>query len=270
MHCDDQEVASATTRLQEAFGAPPPIAVVLGSGLGAFTDQIPEPTTASFAELGLPEPTVPGHAGSVRVGTLGDQRLAVVAGRVHLYEGLPPVVSVRGIRALHRWGVGKLLLTSAVGGLAEGFDPGTLVVIRDHLNLMGTSPLVGSAWGAQRFPDLSQAYHPELRGSLLDAAARAGVPVREGVYAAMLGPAYETPAEARMLLGLGADVAGMSVVPEVLAAAALGLPCAALSLVTNRVAGLGGASLTHAEVTEAAAAAAPHLAAVLAGAVASG
>ena len=248
MHPEEPAVAGAAERLEARFGAPPQVAVVLGSGLGPVADRLSSRSEAPFQELGLPESTVSGHAGRVRVGSLDGTKVAVVQGRLHMYEGLQPAVVVRLVRALHRWGVRNLVLTCSVGGITEGLDPGTTVLIEDHLNLQHINPLVGPAFGA-RFPDLSCAYDPGMGEVLQSAARHQDVRLATGVLAAMPGPAYETPAEVRMLRILGADVVGMSTVPEVLAAAELGLPTAVVAVVSNRAAGLGGGPLSHEEVT---------------------
>lgn len=246
---EPQHVAAIVERLEEAFGAAPAIGLVLGSGLGGLVDDLDAAESRSYAALGLPASTVAGHAGHLVVGTLAGVRVAVFAGRVHLYEGRRPAEVVRYVRALARWGGRALILTNAVGGIGAGFEPGTIAIIGDHLNLQGRSPLVGPAFG-ERFPDLSRAYHPGLRQILQARASAAQLDARPAVLAAMLGPAYETPAEVRMLELLGADVVGMSTVPEVLAAAEVGLPCAVLSLVSNRAAGRGSGVLSHRDVVD--------------------
>ncbi|HHO54094.1 MAG TPA: purine-nucleoside phosphorylase [Deltaproteobacteria bacterium] len=266
MHPEEASVVTSTRLFTDRFGAPPPTAMVLGSGLGTLIGQLEAPERAKAGSLGLPQPQIVGHAGEVVRGRLHGREVVVMSGRVHLYEGVSPHEVVRYVRVLHRWGVRRLLLTNAVGGISEGFDPGSLVVVTDHLNLQGASPLVGPAFG-ERFPDLTSAYDPGLRKILAAAAAGIGIEVRHGVLAAMLGPSYETPAEIRMLRVLGADVVGMSTVPEVLAAAGVGLRCACLSMVSNHAAGITGEPLSHAEVTEIAAEAGGRLAATLAEAV---
>lgn len=175
--------------------------------------------------------------------------MVAVSGRVHLYEGLPPCHVVRGVRALHRWGVRQVVFTASVGGITEGLDPGELMLVTDHLNLQGTNPLMGAPHGT-RFPDLTYAYDRKLRAHLSEAARRLQFTLHEGIYAAMPGPSYETPAEVRMLRMLGADVVGMSTVPEVIAAAECGLRAVAISVISNRAAGLTGDLLDHDEVTE--------------------
>jgi purine-nucleoside phosphorylase len=262
MHPETGPVEEVVGRLRARFGEAPATAMVLGSGLGDLVARMADSVKVPYPELALPASTVPGHAGALVVGTLGGVRLAALAGRVHLYEGRSPAEIVRYVRALAKWGVARLIVTNSVGGITPGMDPGTLVVVSDHVNFQGKNPLYGEAY-ATRFPDLSTAYHPVLRGHLLAAAAALGIPVREGVLAAMLGPSYETPAEIRMLGKLGVDVVGMSTVPEVIAAAEIGLPCAVVSLVSNHAAGLSANPLTHEEVTEAAREAGGRFAALL-------
>lgn len=250
-HPEAGPVAEVAEKLRARFGVAPPTAVVLGSGLGTLVDRMTVVDRAPYAELALPASTVAGHASEVVRGRLGRAELVALAGRVHLYEGRSPAETVRYVRALHRWGVQHLIVTNSVGGITAGMDPGTLVVVSDHVNFQGRNPLYGPAFGT-RFPDLSDAYDRGLRRVLKDAAAAAGVPVKEGVLAAMLGPSYESPAEIRMLAVLGVDVVGMSTVPEVIAAAEVGLRCAVLSLVSNKAAGIADHALTHEEVTAAA------------------
>lgn len=248
-HPETPAVQHARTRLVELLGTAPDNALVLGSGLGAVVDAFEDTTAIESTEAGFPQSTVAGHAGRLVRGTLGGASVVAVSGRVHLYEGLPPAVVVRGVRALAAWGVKRIVFTASVGGITEGLDPGALMLVTDHLNLQGTNPLFGRAYGT-RFPDLSTAYDPAMCQVLREAADDVGVPLAEGVYAAMPGPSYETPAEVRMLRMLGADVVGMSTVPEVIAANAIGLPAAAVAVVSNRAAGLSGEALHHGEVTE--------------------
>ena len=262
MHPEQEPVARAAGLLTERFGEAPPTGLVLGSGLGGLVERLTHVSRASFESVGLPQSSVAGHAGEVVRGRLGAAEVVMLSGRVHIYEGWTPDEVVRYVRALHRWGLRQLLLTNSVGGISDGFDPGTMVVVTDHLNLQGTNPLVGLPFG-ERFPDLTTAYDPELRRILTDASRVTGFPLLQGVLAAMLGPSYETPAEVRMLKTLGADVVGMSTVPEVVAAAGIGLRCAVLAMVSNRAAGLGDHALSHAEVTETAIEAGDRLAATL-------
>lgn len=262
MHPERSIVGAIAERLTQQLGPPPSVAVVLGSGLGALTERARIQAGARYEDVGLPGSTVPGHAGRILRGELGGAEVALLSGRAHLYEGHEPCVVARGVRALHAWGVQRLVLTGSVGGITPGLEPGALVLLSDHINLQQGNPLAGPAYG-ERFPDLGRAYDPEMRRMLRRAAERLGIPLQEGIYAAMPGPAYETPAEIRFLRLIGADVVGMSTVPEVLAAAEVGLPTAAISVVTNYAAGLTDRPLVHEEVTEIAGPAALRLADLL-------
>lgn len=234
--------------LQNAFGEAPKVSFVLGSGLGPLVDQIEVEGRCAYPELGLPSSGVVGHAGEAVVGTLNGVRVIAMSGRAHLYEGWKPAEVVRGIRALAEWGVESVLLTNAAGGCYKELPPGTLVLLNDHINYQGCSPLVGPAWGT-RFPDMSNAYDREVRQMLRDTAKEEGVELKEGVYIAMLGPAYETAAEIQMGVRMGANVVGMSTVPEVLAAAEVGLRVGVVSVVTNYATGVSDAPVDHSAVT---------------------
>ena len=219
--------------------------IVLGSGLGGFAGQLREEAIVPYAELeGLPVSRVPGHAGQFVFGSLGTIPVVIAQGRVHLYEGW----SAREVTAAVRWmaerGIRQLVLTNAAGSLNSEFPPGSWMMLRDHLNLTGTSPLSGSP----HFVDLSEVYSRRLRARFREAATAAGCNLFEGVYAGLPGPQYETPAEVRMLRTLGADAAGMSTVLEAIHAHALGIEVAAFSCLTNWGAGLSESPLTHAEV----------------------
>jgi purine-nucleoside phosphorylase len=219
-----------------------------------------------FADLpGWPAASAPGHAGRLVLGRLGGLPVVCLQGRLHLYEGHPPVLVAEQTLLMGRLGAEVILLTNAAGGIDESFAPGTLMVIRDHLNLTGRSPLMGAnADGiGPRFPDLVDAWSPRLRALLLRAAEEVGVPLAEGVYAGLTGPTYETPAEVRMLRTLGADAVGMSTVTEAIAARWAGLELVGVSLVTNAGAGVTGEPLTHEEVLAAANEAGPRLARVV-------
>jgi purine-nucleoside phosphorylase len=242
-------------------GARPRVALVLGSGLGAYAEQLEGATFADYGALGLPCSGVHGHAGRLFYGRsrapAGGRGVEVLAmqGRVHAYEGHDLATVVLPVRALIRAGCEIVLLTNAAGGLGEGLLPGDLVLIRDHLNLLGGSPLRGEndeRFGP-RFPDMTQVYDAELRAVAERTAARLQMRLPSGVYAAGLGPQYETPAEVRMLKGLGADLVGMSTVPEAIAARHLGARVLGISCVTNLAAGISPVPLSHDEVTETAA-----------------
>jgi len=244
----------------------PVVGVVLGSGLGGFADAIESPAVIPYGEIpGWPASTAIGHAGTLVVGTFGGVPLAAMRGRAHLYEGHPPAKVVFGVRVLHALGARTLVLTNACGAIDTSLVPGQLVLVSDHLNLQGTSPLVGPNDDelGPRFPDMSDAYDPALRTAAREAGARLGIDLPERVYAAWLGPAFETPAEIRMLRALGADLVGMSTVPEVLAARHMGMRCLALSCVTNMAAGVLPEPIDHERVLEIGAAAAGTLTALL-------
>ena len=218
--------------------------IVLGSGLGPFVEAIETEASVPFAEVpGLPESRVPGHAGRFVLGRLGGKRVLIAQGRVHLYEGRTAREVTAFVRFIAVCGTKRLILTNAAGTLNREFAPGTWMMLRDHLNLTGTSPLLGGA----NFIDMSEVYSAKLRAHFSAAAAGQGMPLHEGVYASLLGPQYETPAEIRMLRAIGADAVGMSTVLEAIQARALGMEVAAFSCLTNWAAGMQ-ATLDHGEV----------------------
>lgn len=252
----DVSVEGAARAIRARIGdRAPEIALVLGSGLGDIVRRIEDRIDVPFAEIpGFPPPMVSGHAGRVVSGTLAGARVLAFAGRFHMYEGHGASTAALTARVSHALGVGTLFVSNAAGGIRRSFRAGDLMLIRDHINLMGRNPLLGPVRdGEVRFPDMSDPYDPSLLARLREAALAARVPVVEGVYAALLGPSYETPAEVRMLERLGADAVGMSTVPEVIAARALGMRVAGMSCITNPAAGISAAPLDHAEVLETAA-----------------
>lgn len=231
----------------------PKVAVVLGSGLGGLIGELDESIAVPYGDIpGWAASTAVGHAGRLVVGRLASQPIAVMDGRSHLYEGYSPAQVTHGVRVLGRMGVKTIVFTNAAGGVNAAYAPGTLVLISDHINLQGLNPLVGAnvdAFGP-RFPDMSDAYSAELRELARSAGREIGVEIPEGVYAAMLGPSYETPAEIRFLRTIGADLVGMSTVPEVIVARHMGLRVLAISCVTNAAAGVLPQKLSHEEVLE--------------------
>jgi purine-nucleoside phosphorylase len=240
----------------------PEIGIVLGSGLGGLADVLEDAVGIPFEDLpGWPAATAPGHAGRLLLGTIDGRRVGLLQGRFHLYEGNDPGLVVEPVLLFARLGARALLLTNAAGGIDPTFGPGTLMLIADHLNLTGRNPLIGPNAEAigERFPDLTDAWSPRLREQLHAAAAEEGIEVREGVYAGLVGPNYETPAEVRMLATLGAHAVGMSTVLEAIAARWAGLEVAGISLVTNPGAGYTGVPLTHEEVLAAGLEAGPRL-----------
>jgi len=249
-------------------GSAPTVGLVLGSGLGAFADGLDGRVAVPFGDLpGFAVSTVPGHAGQVVFGRAAGVPLLALSGRLHHYEGHDLATVVHPVRTLIAAGCTTLIVTNAAGGIAPDLSPGQLVLIADHLNLLGDSPLRGAndPRVGPRFPDLTLAYDPALRRLAQAAALELGLTLREGVYAGLGGPAYETPAEVRMLRGLGADLVGMSTVAEVIAARHMGARVLGVSLVTNLAAGLSPSLLSHDEVTAAAAAARATFSALLHG-----
>jgi len=248
-----KELEEAVAWLRERTSLSPRVGVVLGSGLGGFASRLTDRLEIPYETIPhWPVSTAEGHAGRLVLGRLGELPVAVMAGRVHLYEGYRPDQVVFGVRVLGRLGARALVLTNAAGGINPAFQRGLLVLISDHINLQGANPLVGPNEESlgPRFPDMTEAYSIRLRQIARETAAELGIPVAEGVYAAMLGPSYETPAEIRFLRIIGADLVGMSTVPEVIAARHMGLSVLAISCVTNMAAGLAPGPLSHREVLE--------------------
>lgn len=244
----------------------PEVGVVLGSGLGGLADDLEDAVAIPFAELpGWPAATAPGHVGRLLLGRLGGRTVVMLQGRFHLYEGNDPGLVVQPMLLFRALGARVVVLTNAAGGLDPSFGPGTLMIMRDHINLTGRNPLIGPNADelGPRFPDMTEAWSPRLRAGLHAAAAAEGVEMAEGIYVGLTGPTYETPAEVRMLAALGGDAVGMSTVLECIAARWVGLEVCGVSLVTNAGAGYTGAPLTHEEVLEAGASAGPRLAKVI-------
>jgi purine-nucleoside phosphorylase len=234
-------IETAVAAIRERTSLVPQATLILGSGLGGFAAAVEDAVEIPYAEIpGWPGSTAMGHSSTLVLGSFAGVPLAVMNGRAHLYEGHSPEKVVFGVRVLGRLGAGVLVATNACGGVREDLTPGDLVLVSDHINLQGTSPLVGPNDDTlgPRFPDMTSAYDPDLRALTHEAAARVGQTLAEGVYAAWLGPAFETPAEIRMIRALGGDLVGMSTVPEVLAARHMGLRCLAISCVTNMAAGI--------------------------------
>jgi len=256
--------------LRDRLGAPPEIAVVLGSGLGVAAAALDDARTVSFAEIpGWPRSTVEGHAGEMRRGVLMGVEVLFQLGRVHYYEGYAVDEVVRPVRAEIAWGARTVLLTNAAGGLNPAFKAGDLMAIEDHVNLTGQNPLRGPNDAARgpRFPDMTDAWDPKLLAALNDCAAEREIRLHGGVYVGLVGPSYETPAEVRMLRAMGADAVGMSTVLEAIAARHLGARIAGISCITNAAAVVGGPKLAHEDVQIAAARAADDLTRLLSAAM---
>ncbi|MBC7790372.1 MAG: purine-nucleoside phosphorylase [Anaerolineae bacterium] len=233
-------------------GSQPDIALILGSGLGDIAEAIEGAAVVPFEDIPeFPRPTVRGHAGRLVCGTLNASSVIALQGRLHMYEGHGPEMAGMPVRLMHALGAHTLFVSNAAGGIRRTLVPGDLMLIRDHINLMWCNPLAGPVQaGDLRFPDMSEPYDAELIRQMRIAARQVRIPLAEGVYAGLLGPAYETPAEVRMLERLGADAVGMSTVPEVIVARALGMRVAGLSCITNVASGMSGMPLSHAEVLE--------------------
>jgi len=245
--------------VRERARVAPRMGIILGSGLGGFASQVEDAVTIPYAEIPhFPLSTVPGHSGKLLVGTIGGVPVAVMQGRVHAYEGCPMDAVTFPARALGLLGCRKLIVTNAAGGIRTDISQGSLVVITDHINLTGTNAALGPNeprfavvdGAGQRFFDMTTAYSPALRRLATDEAARQQIPISEGVYLAVLGPSFETPAEIRAFRTLGADLVGMSTVHEVIAARHMGIEVLGISLVTNMASGVTGEIIAHEDVME--------------------
>lgn len=249
----------------------PELGLVLGSGLGFFADDcIQVEGVLPYAEIaGMPVSTVPGHAGRFVYGRLGEKRVIAMQGRFHFYEGYDMAQLTLPIRLMRQLGVQTLFLTNAAGGINRAYTPGDFMLLQDHINFLGTNPLIGTGAGdGPRFPDMSAVYDPALRAAIREWAQSSGLDLKEGVYLATTGPSFETPAEIRAFAALGADAVGMSTVPEAIVARQCGMRVVAISCITNAAAGISPQPLSHEEVTETADRVRPQFAALLSGAVA--
>lgn len=246
-------LATAAAAVRDRIGARrPSVAIVAGSGLGFLADRLDDAVRIPYAEIpGFPQPTVEGHVGELVAGTLAGREVIVQSGRFHLYEGHTPSVVTFPVRVFGELGVGTLVVTNAAGGIRRTFVSGGIMLIADHINHTGLSPLTGpSLPGEERFPDMSEAYDLDLRAAAREVARGSGIALQEGIYLGLLGPSYETPAEVRAFERWGADAVGMSTVLEVVAARARGMRCLGFSTVTNAGAGISPSKLSHAEVME--------------------
>ena len=246
------DARTAAEAIRARVHVQPRVAIILGSGLAAVANDIAGAVRIPYREIpGFPAATVTGHAGELIAGSLDRVPVIALSGRFHMYEGHDAALAGFPVRVLHALGASTLIVSNAAGGLRQSLAPGTLLLLTDHINLMFRNPLIGPVQhGDQRFPDMSSPYDPELRALARAVAAEQGVTLAEGVYAALPGPQYETRAEVRMLAALGGDVVGMSTVPEVIVARALGMRVLGLSCVTNLACGLSASPITHTEVIE--------------------
>ncbi len=267
---DPALVERATSFVQRKMeGRRPTVAVVLGSGLGFLHENVESAVRIHYRDIpGFPVPTVDGHQGELVIGRLAGRDVLVQSGRFHLYEGHSAERCALPVRVYAGLGISTLLLTNAAGGVRRTFMPGTLMLIADHVNLTFRNPLTGPVpAGEERFPDMSEPYDRGLRRLARDVAARRQVALDEGVYAGMVGPCYETPAEVRMLERLGVDAVGMSTIVETITARARGMRCLGISTITNAASGISATPLSHAEVMEAAEAVKEKLAGIVEGVI---
>ena len=261
-----EKSGKAAQYIQSIKATKPKVGVVLGSGLGVFVDQIEDKTIIPYNDIPFfKKTTVEGHEGRLILGKVKGVEVAVLQGRLHAYEGLPMEEVVFPVRLLSILGISTLILTNAAGGVNLNYQPGDLVLIQDHINLMGKNPLVGpnNNQMGPRFPDMSHAYNPELNNIMRTVSKSLGYNLQEGVYAGVLGPTYETPAEIRMIRILGADMVGMSTIPETIAANHLGLKVCGISCITNMGAGIIKQTLKHEDIKEVAMKVMDHFTALL-------
>ena len=248
-----QQIRAAADYILSRTSYRPAIGMILGSGLGDFADTLEDAVRIPFAQIpNFPVPSAPGHVGALVFGKKQGREVVVLQGRIHFYEGLPQQKITLPVRVLSAIGVKQLVLTNAAGGVNLSFDPGTLMLISDHINYSGANPLIGPNLDdfGPRFPDVSDLYRKKLRCAVKEAAEKEGIALREGVYMMFSGPNYETPAEVRMAKIVGADAVGMSTVPEALVAAHCGMEVLGISCITNIAAGLSDQKLDHSEVLE--------------------
>ncbi len=248
-----KKIMECVKYIQENVDFTPEVAVVLGSGLGYFAEEIEKVAEVSYADIpGFPQSTVVGHAGRFVFGYVGDVKVVIMQGRVHFYEGYPMSDVVLPIRVMHELGAKKLILSNAAGGVNAGFEVGDLMLITDHISTFVPSPLIGKNLEdlGPRFPDMSEVYDEELRVVAREVAAEQGIKLQEGIYVQLSGPNYETPAEIRMMQGAGADAVGMSTVCEAMVANHMGMKICGVSCITNMASGLSKQQLDHKEVQE--------------------
>lgn len=248
-----EQINEAAAYIRSHTSETPEIGLILGSGLGVIADLVENPVVIPYEDIPhFPVSTVEGHAGELLLGTVSGRQVLLMKGRFHLYEGYGVEAVSFPIRVMKQLGVSKLLVTNAAGGINTSYLPGDLMLIKDHINFTFRNPLIGpnlDEFGV-RFPDMSEAYSKRLRAAAMETAARQGIRLQEGVYIGLLGPSYETPAEIRMMRGLGADAVGMSTVSEVIAARHAGIEVLGFSCISNMAAGILDQPLSHEEVIE--------------------
>jgi purine-nucleoside phosphorylase len=248
-----KEIKQAADYIKQKTGLKPKVGLILGSGLGVLADEIRDQMTLDYSEIpAFPESTVEGHAGKLVIGRLEGVNVAAMQGRFHFYEGHSMERVIFPVRVMKELGIDTLIVTNAAGGVNESFQPGDLMIINDHINLLGTNPLIGpnDAGFGVRFPDMSEAYSKRLRQLAKTTAEELSISVQEGVYTAVTGPSYETPAEIRFFRTIGTDAVGMSTVPEVIAARHAGIEVLGISCISNLAAGMLDQPLSHDEVIE--------------------
>lgn len=248
-----KKMEEAAADIRQRARTVPQIGLVLGSGLGVLAEEVQDAVKVPYGEIAhFPVSTVEGHAGQFVFGRFADKEVAVMQGRFHYYEGYSLEQVTFPVRVMKKLGIDTIVVTNAAGGINPDWEPGDLMLIRDHINLTGQNPLIGpnEAELGPRFPDMSDAYNRELRETAKRVAERVGIRLREGVYVGLAGPSYETPAEIRMLRMLGGDAVGMSTVPEVIAAKHMGMKVLGISCISNMAAGILDRPLSHDEVME--------------------
>ncbi|MDP8208755.1 MAG: purine-nucleoside phosphorylase [Candidatus Electryonea clarkiae] len=248
---NDPEIKSALEYVTDRVETEPEIALILGSGLGSFAEEVNDPVIIPTELIpGYPISTVTGHAGRLIAGEIDGVSVIIIQGRVHYYEGYPISKVVVPVRLAAALGAKTLVVTNAAGGIGDHLEPGDLMAITDHINLMGINPLIGQNWGFDRFPDMTNAYDPNLIAALHRAAKKQDIKLKEGILGVSSGPTYETASEIKMMKMTGVSATCMSTAPEVITAARLKLPACGISCITNMATGISKAPLTHEEVTE--------------------
>ncbi len=250
----DPEIQKAASLVAKKIGQEPTLTLILGSGLGSFAEEVKDSVVIPTSDVpGYPPSTVAGHAGKLVSGTIDGVKVLIVQGRIHFYEGYQMAQVAIPVRLAAALGTKGLVVTNAAGGIGDHLEPGDLMVITDHVNLMGTNPLIAQGWGFDRFPDMSRDYDPEMRKVLHKVALEQNIKLKDGVLGGWTGPSYETAAEVQLLKLAGVSAGCMSTIPEVIAAARLKVRTCGISCITNKATGISPTPLTHEEVQETAA-----------------